>query len=280
MIDYDASRDALYRPALRPTVLVAGAAIAADAVYAECSRLAYLHFDSDAAQRQQLIDALARANLSQCEGFSDAKTGTQAYAAINEASGEALIAFRGTEPGDVADLATNINIRPVRWLKGGNAHGGFAAAFESVRAGIQAWIERHAATSALTVTGHSLGAALATLAMSRWEARRLVTFGCPRVGDVEFVASSIDAARCVRYVDCCDIVCRVPPAGPWYCDHGPMRYVDRTGAIHNAISDADVAADRDKARIEYFTRYATGRGNVVVRDLADHSAINYVRALL
>lgn len=279
MIDYDPSRDALYRPALRPTLFVAGAAIAADAVCAECSRLAYLHFDSDATQREQLINALARTNLSQCEGFSDAKTGTQAYAAINEASGDALVAFRGTEPGDIADLATNINVRPVPWPNGGNVHAGFAAAFESVRAGIETWIDRHTTMAALTVTGHSLGAALATLAMSRWQARRLVTFGCPRVGDAEFVAS-IDAARCVRYVDCCDIVCNVPPASPWYCDHGPMRFIDRAGVVRNGISKGAVAGDRDKARIEYFIRYATGRGNVVVRDFADHSAINYIRALL
>ena len=279
MIDYDASRDALYRPALRPTVFATGSSVSADALCAECSRLAYLQFDRDVGQRRQLVEALALAELSQCEVFSDAKTGTQAYAAISDSSGDALIVFRGTVPGDIADLATNINVRPVRWHLGGNVHGGFSAAFESVRVAIEAWLGRHAAESTVTVTGHSLGAALATLAMARWRTGRLVTFGCPRVGDAEFVAS-IEAKRCVRYVGCCDIVCNVPPASPWYCDHGRMRYVDRTGAIRDTASNADVSADRDRARIEYFTRYATGRGNVVVRDLADHAAINYVRALL
>jgi hypothetical protein len=59
-----------------------------------------------------------------------------------------------------------------------------------------------------------------------------------------------------------------------------MRFIDRMGVVRDGISQADVASDRDKARIEYFIRYSTGRGNVVVRDLADHSAINYIRALL
>jgi hypothetical protein len=279
VIEYDASRTALYHPASRPTVLVAGSLIGPDALCAECSRLAYLHFESDAAQRQQLIDALACANLTQWAGFNEPKTGTEAYAAIHRDTGEVFVAFRGTEPGDITDLGTDINVRPTPWPKGGNVHSGFATAFESVRADVERWIEQFGGNSAPVVVGHSLGAALATLAMSRWRAKRLVTFGCPRVGDQQFVAT-INIAACVRYVDCCDIVCTVPPRGGWYADTGPKRYIDRAGIVHNAISDAEATADRENARVEYFLKYTGGRDNVVVRDLADHAPINYVRALL
>jgi len=278
-IEYDASREALYRPATRASLFEGGASLAGDALCAECSRLAYLSFERPGADRQRLIETLARAGLSQWEAFHDAATGTEAFAAIRHDSGEAFVVFRGTAPGDIRDLGTDLNARPVQWAAGGNVHAGFAAAFASVQSAIESWIAQHAADHALTVTGHSLGAALATLAMSRWRARRLVTFGCPRVGDASFVAT-IDVQASIRYVGCCDLVCAVPPAGPWYCDAGAMRYIDRNGIVRDGISTADTAIDRGKARREYFSRHAWRPGNVVVRELADHAPINYVRALV
>jgi triacylglycerol lipase len=279
VIDYDASRNALYHPALRPTVLCDGMELTPDALCAECSRLAYLHFESDAAQRQQLIDALACASLTQWAGFNDAASGSEAFAAIDRNSGAVLVAFRGTEPGDFTDLGTDISVRPTPWAKGGNVHSGFAAGFEGIRAEIERWMERFGRGAAVTVTGHSLGAALATLAMSSWQVQRLVTFGCPRVGDKQFVAT-IDTRTCVRYVDCCDIVCTVPPLSPWYADTGPRHYIDRNGVVRDPISESEASHDRENARIEYFLTYTGARDNVVVRDLADHAPINYVRALL
>ena len=278
-IDYDPSRDALYRPALRPTVFTAGEHYDTDAICAESARLAYLHFESDDAQRLRLVDALARVGLQEWVGFNDAATGSEAFAAIDSSSGAPLVVFRGTEPGDLADLATDLDARPVRWSGGGNVHAGFAQAFASLRGPLETWLRAaHADLSALTLAGHSLGAALATLAMSAWRAARLVTFGSPRVGDAQFVAT-LDASACRRYVGCCDIVCRVPPSGPWYADAAPMRYIDGAGIPRDAADADAVAADRDRARIDYLRKYAAVRGNVLVRDFADHAPINYVRAL-
>jgi len=277
-IDYDASRDALYRPALRPTVLSGGASPGIDALCAEASRLSYLGFESDAAQRRQLIDALGRAGLGRWAGFHARQTGTEAYCALSEA-GDAIVVFRGTVPGDIKDLATDLNARPVAWADGGNVHAGFAGAFASIGGEIAAWLEQHAPGAPLTVTGHSLGAALATLAMSRWRARRLVTFGCPRVGDAAF-AATIAAATAMRYVDCCDIVCNVPPLGLGYADAGTLRYIDRNGMVRAGISAGEIAADRAHARNEYLVKHALRPGSVLVRELADHAPINYVRALI
>ena len=281
MIDYDASRDALYRPALRPTVFAPGMRIAdigIDATCAELSRLAYVPFESDEGQRRRLIETLESLGLASWMGFNAAATGTEAFAAIDSERGEAFVVFRGTAPGDIKDLATDLNVRPVAWAGGGNVHAGFSTGFSSVVAEIETWLEKHAAGSPLTLAGHSLGAALATLAMSHWNASRLITFGCPRVGDGKF-AATIANDNAVRYVGCCDIVCNVPPAGAWYADAGSARYIDRGGVVRATLDRTDIAADRANARREYLAKYAARPGNVLVRELADHAPINYVRAL-
>src|SRR6516225_762836 len=103
MIDYDASRDALYRPSLRPTLFAPGSRIAdigVDAACAELSRLAYLAFEVDDAQRQQLVSALESLGLSSWRGFNALATGTEAFAAIDNITGDAFVVFRGTTPGD------------------------------------------------------------------------------------------------------------------------------------------------------------------------------------
>jgi hypothetical protein len=282
MIDYDASRDALYRPALRPTLFTPGSRIShigVDAACAELSRLAYLAFENDDAQRSQLILAVESLGLSGWTGFNVPATGTEAFAAIDNATGDAFVVFRGTAPGDIKDLGTDLNVRPIAWTGGGNVHAGFATAFDSVRGEIQAWLDRNAARSTLTLAGHSLGAALATLAMSQWQATRLITFGCPRVGDARF-AETITPGVSTRYVGCCDIVCNVPPAGNWYADAGSMRYIDRSGNVHDTLDPEHAATDRSSARKEYLAKYATRPGNVLIRELADHAPINYVRAVM
>jgi len=282
MIEYDASRDALYRPALRPTVFAPGLQIAdigIDATCAELSRLAYVRFESDDAQRRRLIDMLESLGLTSWMGFNAPATGTEAFAAIDNERGDAFVVFRGTAPGDIKDLATDLNVRPVAWAGGGNVHAGFSTGFSSVVAEIETWLEKHAARSTLTLAGHSLGAALATLAMSRWRASRLVTFGCPRVGDEKFAATIVNE-NAVRHVGCCDVVCNVPPAGAWYADAGSMRYIDRRGVVGATLDVTDIAADRANARREHLAKYAARPGNVLVRELADHAPINYVRALM
>jgi len=202
MIDYDASRDALYSPGLRPALFAPGSRISdigVDAVCAELSRLAYLAFEIDDIQRRQLILALESVGLSGWTGFTAPATGTEAFVTTHHDTGDVFLVFRGTAPGDIKDLVTDLNVRPIAWAVGGNVHAGFSTAFASVREEIEAWLDQHAAHSTLTLTGHSLGAALATLAMSQWQARRLITFGCPRVGDARFAATIAAGLPCVMW---------------------------------------------------------------------------------
>jgi hypothetical protein len=85
-------------------------------------------------------------------------------------------------------------------------------------------------------TGHSLGAALATLAAWRAGGTGVCTFGSPLVGNQVFAGNfNIRfAGRTLRYVNDFDIVTRVPPeplAFPFgrFAHVDALRWIDRTG---------------------------------------------------
>jgi predicted lipase len=122
-------------------------------------------------------------------------------------------------------------------------------------------------------TGHSLGAALATLAASLRPPETLYTFGSPAVGDAGF-AATLEGAAIYRYVNCCDIVCRLPPG--FYGQIGQLRYIDRIGRIAAA---EESEAERTEARLAHFRRYAGQWDKVWIRDVSDHAPINYLRAV-
>ena len=127
-------------------------------------------------------------------------------------------------------------------------------------------------------TGHSFGGALATLLASIHPPTVLYTFGSPRVGDTDFVAA-LNAIDSHRFVDCCDLVTFLPPAIFGYVHLGPALYIDRHRQLLVDPSSAAREEDRLQARLEYLVEYAWRTGNVAIRDLADHSPINYVTAV-
>jgi hypothetical protein len=98
-------------------------------------------------------------------------------------------------------------------------------------------------------TGHSLGAALATISVTRFQgaACALYTFGSPRVGDDQFVRAVLQkTTKVFRFVNCQDIVTQIPPevALEHYYRHvGAERYINRAGAILDHPSDFDKWVD-------------------------------------
>jgi hypothetical protein len=220
-----------------------------------------------------LLEALARLDAVDWEGFDDPATGTQGYAAVLPVGGHALVVFRGTEPDRVSDLGADLNASMVEGPTGGAVHAGFANAFSGVGSKVRKWLDNHRGMQVI-VTGHSLGGALATLSASQWAASRLVTFGSPRVGNVAFVGT-VRAEAVARYVDCCDIVTRVPPETPWYTHVGATMYIDSAGQLRTSMTQEKIEADRTRARIDYLRDEAWRTGTVLVRDLADR----YERAL-
>lgn len=272
-IPYYPTREALFAPQLGPTVFAPDRTPSDALLAAECARLAYKKFDRDRHARDEVIAALAMVGFGETAFFTAG--GTDAFAAVRSSSAEVVVAFRGTER-DPRDLAADLKTWRVPWPRGGSVHAGFAHAFAQIWPHVEPWLA--ARSGRLLCAGHSLGGALATLAASAAGAARLMTFGCPRVGDARFL-ETLAATEATRYVGCCDLVCRVPPARFGFVHPDHALYIDRHGLVHPLPPEPDVHADRRRARRDYVARYAGKKGNVLFRDLADHAPLNYVAPL-
>ena len=287
-LPYDSRLEALIHPGEQPCVFQSGTqpelAPSRELLASECSRLAYLLFESDRAEEGRLRSSLARVGFNLVAVFNDVKTGSQAFAALramdNDGGAMALVAFRGTEPKRVLDWVADLLVWFTPWPPGGRVHRGFARAVRPLIDPIAAWLAANTPTDChLLVTGHSLGAALATLAATCWPRAELVTIGSPKVGDAAF-AALLAPQKCTRIVDGKDLVTELPPG--WL-----LPYVHVGELIQIA---ADGSTSRDASAVGHRPGWgeaivAAGRrlmqlGLPLPRRLTDHSPINYVRAFL
>ena len=270
---YDPSRAALLTPARGAVFFPAGRPATEPALCVEMSRLAYAPFERDPAARNKVQEALQRIGFAPGYLFSAGET--QGLLTTDAERSLSVLAFRGTEvnPGD---WATVLHAWPGAWPEGGRVHEGFAAALAAVWTDLAPRLAD--APGRKLYTGHSLGAALATLVASRQPPHALYTYGSPRVGDEAFLRT-LSPFESHRFTNCCDMICRLPPQAFGYRHHGPVSYLDREGAVHVAPADAEVRRDHLRARLAYLWRWAWRPGNVWTRDLADHAPVNYFSAL-
>jgi pimeloyl-ACP methyl ester carboxylesterase len=278
MLPYDPTQDALYRPQLGETVFDSGAAKLANEMCAELARLAYIQFEDDANKMKALKSALAAGGLGAPVLFSTPGTSTEGFLAVSSDGKNAFVVFRGTESDDPTDLSSDIHFSLAPWAAGGKVHGGFLTALDSVWEKVDTALKACSADK-VWFTGHSLGAALATLAVQRAGRpnSELVTFGSPRVGDSAFAALFKDLAV-KRYVGCCDVVTKLPPESLGYAHVAQHEYIDRNGLLQEPpLSEALIAKDRWDGWLEYEVNHAWKWGNVGARNLADHAPANYIR---
>jgi len=292
-IPYDASKESLYNPGNAKDFFNAAWQLDwsdPNILCAEMARLAYVKYQDD------LISYLARTGFELHLTLGYEANGTQVFIAKSKPDSpqsSLIIAFRGTEGKDPSDLIADVDLRHKPWTdvhggRLGRVHRGFAEALVDERNEGNILIPLQQALEPLIgsyttvlITGHSLGAALAILTAAYFqplvwaEKIRLFTFGSPLVGDMEFSEQVCDL-RHQRWVDCCDIVTRIPPESLNYRHVGNLNYLNRNGERIDDPSSAITVEDYRAATSRYLVDLAWRTGNVPVRDLADHSPINYL----
>jgi hypothetical protein len=147
--------------------------------------------------------------------------------------------FRGTEPNVVEDWLTDLRYNYYRYkVGGGNVHHGFWTAWKSVKGKVVAELQT-AVTNKQTIwfTGHSLGAALATLAArdmpKKFKPTAVHTFGSPRCGSPQYVKAYNVHVK--RFVNENDIVPHLPLQGMFmrykYSHVGQRKIMQANGTI-------------------------------------------------
>lgn len=281
-IAYSPRKDDLFYPCKNAQFFPAGAPQAESALCVELARMAYCRNDASfALNRSRISDELARIGFTAAGFFESSGTpqsrGTHCFLALRQDRQLGVVAFRGTDKDDPSDVADDINALPAPWAAGGKVHRGFAGALADVRSEVERALQP--LQCRLLFTGHSLGAALATLLAGVRAPAALYTFGSPMVGDSDFVAT-LSGVKSYRYVDCTDIVTRIPPEILGYRHLGRPYYIAQDRSISFDPGESFIRKDRTEAFLEYPLKYEPWRKeNVAVRELADHAPVNYVSAV-
>ena len=210
----------------------------------DCAKLAY---EPEASIKQVMQDQM---NFNNFKFFN--ATSTQAFIAGNDKI--IIVAFRGTEK-EIKDFLADAKLR-LEDGPAGKVHRGFQDALhevwgdalgnEDMRLYIKQFQDKQ---QSIWFCGHSLGAALATLAAAEYVLKDnnkdggvvngIYTIGQPRVGNNEF-AEAFDAVlgdKCFRFVNNNDVVTHNPLPGLVfkYTHVGQKLYIDSNGILRPTI---------------------------------------------
>ena len=200
--------------------------------------------------------------------------GSQAYCFVSDT--DLVIACRGTEANCWADIRADLRAWPKK-TSYGRVHSGFSwyvdKIWEKIIVDLEVAKERGLK---IWFTGHSLGAAMATILSSRCHyceklpnPVQLYTYGSPKVGWRKYVDSLL--INHVRWVNNNDIVTYVPPIFFGYKHHGKEYYMNTWG---NVRSPSGWQKLKDK-----FRGILLGWKNGSIDSFADHSITRYIENL-
>jgi len=168
-------------------------------------------------------------NYDQIGAYSDSEESLNFGLVLASKNDRSLVVvFRGTIETAVSNLVEDAYILPREQAWKGfrevpnnvYVHPGFWSAWKALKPGIMSGIKeglvKYNATS-VTFTGHSLGGALATVAaLDYWvetgHTGRVITFGCPRVGNYYFARffENIFQTNSYRFVNHYDFIPHLP----------------------------------------------------------------------
>ena len=174
---------------------------------------------------------------------------------------------------------------PIQDEHGNWVHQGFSKALDQVWPRVTEYL-RATVTDLrpLVMTGHSLGAALATIAAERcgkaFGLRACYTFGSPRSGDRGFCGAI--AAPVFRVRNNNDIVTDLP-AEVLFTHAGALEFIDNNGCLHTARHEQTGATDRmidpGGALVGSLKTQCRVPDMIAPGLVADHAPINYATLL-
>ncbi len=217
----------------------------------QASKLAY-------AQADKVLETLDQWGFAEVRWLDQG--GTQGFLASNDRM--LLIAFRGTQPEQLQDILADIDLAltpgPV-----GQVHTGFRRALDQVWPDLQNQFDGLYQGQPVWLTGHSLGAALATLATARLvfhpgdqvRVQGLYTYGSPRVGDDVFAREFNRTCWgfTFRFRNHNDVVTRVPLPGIFHLRYrhvGRLCYFDAGGDLRFKMTSLEQLLDLLRGRLE------------------------------
>lgn len=188
-----------------------------------------------------------------------------------------MLAFRGTEPTSFGDILADIKAWPADSETQGNVHAGFKGEVDKLWPSITKWIKNKNQKDKFIVTGHSLGAAMATIVTSRLVEEGftnvvLYTYGSPRVGDREW-GKQFDNIEAYRFVNNNDIVCQVPPFG-YYSHVGDLHYMTYDMKIKTNMTWFQRFLDKGKGKLKAWSKFQLFDG------LYDHLGSKYIKRIV
>jgi triacylglycerol lipase len=194
--------------------------------------------------------------------------GAQAYL-LKDMNGIHVLSFRGTEVSQKSDVLADLKAGKNIEACGGKVHVGFKGEINKVWPAIEKAV---AGVDTLYITGHSLGAAMATIAASRVQSKvtALVTFGSPRVGNAEFVDSL--TVTHYRVQNNCDDVTKVPFRLMGFRHHGTHKYMNYYGEFRD-LTPWQRVKDMVRSRMR-----ARAKGQKFI-GVFDHLMANYIAKL-
>jgi triacylglycerol lipase len=203
------------------------------------------------------------------------KDGAQAFRFMNK--DDLVIACRGTQPTEFNDLKADLKALPVMAETVGRVHIGFKTEVDDLWPMIEEDINRKVNVSkTLWFTGHSLGAAMATIMASRAKHNvelndpvELFTYGSPRVG-WRMYCNSLNVVH-HRWKNNNDIVTTVPFAVMGFKHHGECHYINAYG---NVRKPTGWQMFKDRMRGMWM-----GIKKGKIDNFGDHSMVEYIKYL-
>lgn len=198
--------------------------------------------------------------------------GTQAYALNGKDN--FILTFRGTQPTQWEDIKADLDIKKVysSTIDGrveGKVHRGFKYALNDVWNDVIEHMEKcEANKKQIFITGHSLGAALATLVAGRLNNPNVVlyTYGSPRVGSKKW--NSMQKFTHYRFRNNNDLVTRIPPAFMGFRHNGKFMYFD----TNSEVSENPTLG---KKVVEWFKGMIKGIFSLSFDSFSDHDISTY-----